>query len=271
MAPARVYNVVPKDMVPLVKQAIAAEPLKLGIAKDEGSVITTTWREGYQGNYHITRYWQERTQFRISIIPDWQNPQSQCRIEVSESTEERSNRRGDWRPNIDIYRPERCEEVLAQIEKQLPGGTKVFIAASPLGTTAPAATVIPAAPVTPAAIPAPATPATPAASAIPPLAAVPAGWRNGSASFTTTLSVADAGQRVEAAIKAMQLEVKQSKLTAIDGNMVVQGATGPEIGIVIQAETSGATRVTVSQLSGQSALSANPQLVFTKLQQELTK
>ncbi len=268
LAPARVYDVAPKDMVALVKQAIAAEPLKLGITKDEGSVITTTWREGYQGNFHITRYWQERTQFRISIIPDWQNPQTLCRVEVSEDTQERSNPRGEWRPNIDTYRPERCDEVVAQIEKQLPAGTKVSIAAGQPVSVAPVATAVPT---TPAINAAQATPGTPASPAIPTVAAVPAGWRNGSASFTTTLSVADAGQRIEATAKAMQLEVKQSKLTAIDGTMVVQGATGPEIGILIQAETSGATRVTVSQLGGQSALSANPQLVFTKLQQELTK
>lgn len=259
LAPARVYNIPPKDMVVLVKQAIAAEPLKLGVAQDEGSVITTTWREGYQGNFHIARYWQERTQFRISIIPDWNQPQSQCRIEVAESTEERSNPRGIWRPNGDTFRPERCDEVLAQIDKQVPPGTKVTVAApTSASPAAPAAPVVTAAPAAPA-------PATPAVT--PP---IPVGWRHGSGSFTTTLSVADAGRQIEAAVKAMQLEIKQSKLTAIDGAMVTQGATGPEIGITIQAETSGATRVTVSQLGDPSVTSANPQLVFAKLQQELT-
>ena len=250
MAPARVYNVVPKDMVELAKQAIAAEPLKLGVAKDEGSVITTTWQEGYQGNYHITRYWQERTQFRISIIPDWQNLQSQCRVEVTENTQERSNPRGEWRQNLGTARPERGEEVLAQIDKQLPGGMKVLGAAGPVAIAAPVAAV-----------------AAAGAAAL----AVPAGWHNGSGSFSTTLSVADAGQRIEAALKAMQLEIKQSKLTTIDGTMVVQGATGSEVGITIQSETSGATLVTVSQLGGLGGVSANPQLVFAKLQQELMK
>ena len=259
--PGRAYSVAPKDMVPLVKQAIAAEPLKLGVAQDEGSTLTTTWREGYRGNFHIARYWQERTQFRISIIPDWQNPQTQCRVEVTDNTEERSNSRGEWRRNNDTARPERCEEVLAQIDKQVPPGTKVLMA------TGQVASVTPVAPVAPVAAGAPVAAVVPIA----PVAVVPAGWGNGSGSFTTTRSVADAGRQVEAVAKAMQLEIKQSKLTAIDGTMVVQGATGPEIGITIQGETSGATRVTVSQLGKQSSASPNPQLVFAKLQYELTR
>ena len=249
--PVRLYNIGPKEMVPLVKQAIGAEPLKLSIAQDEGNILTTTWREGYRGNFHIARYWHERTQFRISIIPDWQNPQSQCRVEVTENTQERSNPRGEWRQNLGTARPERGEEVLAQIDKQVPGGAKVLGMAGPVATAAPVAAVAVAA----------------GAAAL----AVPAGWHNGSGSFSTTLSVADAGQRIEAALKAMQLEIKQSKLTTIDGTMVVQGATGSEVGITIQSETSGATLVTVSQLGGLGGVSANPQLVFAKLQQELMK
>lgn len=260
MAPGRIYNIAPKDMVVMVKQAIAAEPLKLSVAQDQGSALTTTWREGYRGNFHITRYWQERTQFRINIIPDWQNPQTQCRIEVTESTEERSNPRGDWRPNGTTFYPERCDEVLAQIDKQVPPGTKVLMATGQAASVTPVVTV---APVAAGAAVAPVTFA--------PVAVVPAGWSNGSGSFTTTRSVADAGRQVEAVVKAMQLEIKQSKLTAIDGTMVVQGATGPEVGITIQGETSGATRVTVSQLGNQSAVSPNPQLVFARLQHELTR
>jgi hypothetical protein len=261
LAPARVYSIAPKDMVILVKHAIAAEPLQLGVAQDEGSVLTTTWRE-YRGNFHILRYWQERTQFRINIIPDWQNPQTECRIEIAESTQERSNRRGDWRPNADTFRPERCEEVLTQIDKEIPPGTKVSAAAAPAPTVAPVASNTAASPATPVA------PAVPAVAATP---AVSAGWRHGAGSFTTTFSVADAGRQIETVIKTMQLEIKQSKLTAIDGVLVAQGATGPEVSITIQAETSGATRVTVSQLGDQSVVSANPQLVFARLQQELTK
>lgn len=260
-----VYNIAPKDMVGVVKQAIAAEPLKLTVVEDQGAVVTTDWRDGYQGNFHIARYWQERTRFRIAVIPDFQNPQSQCRIEVTEVTEERSNPRGDWRHNSDTTRPERCAQVVAQIDSHVPAGV---IASSPaLTSVAVAPAAVPA--VAPIAAPSHSVAATAAPAALAPLA--PADWVNGSGRFTTTLSVADAGQRIDAVIKAMQLEIKQSKLTAIDGTMTVQGATGPEIGIVIQAETSGVTLVTVSQLDSTKAISANGPLIFSRLQQELTK
>lgn len=264
-APAQAsFSIAPRDMLPLVKQAIAAEPMNLAVAQDQGSVLVTSWREGYRGNFHIARYWQERTQFRISVIPDWQDPQNRCRIEITENTEERSNTRGEWRRNGDTTRPERSEELLRQIESHLPGGTAAVV--TPVLAPAPAAAAASPAP-------APAPTVTPQAPAPMPAAAsttsTPRGWNGHAGTLTTTLSVADAGQRVDRTVKAMALNVHQSNLTAIDGLIVVQGATGPEITITIQADPSGVTTLKVTQANAPA--SANGAMIFARLQQELTR
>ena len=52
---------------------------------------------------------------RITVIPDFDEPTAKGRIEVSEQTETRASDKHEWKPAVDVQRPERAKEMLAKI------------------------------------------------------------------------------------------------------------------------------------------------------------
>jgi hypothetical protein len=120
-AAPKVYKVAPKQMIDLVQQALVSPPLNLKVVTSENGVIVTDWKEGYPGNFHIARRWDERTRFRVAIVPDVNDPTSASRLEITEQTQERSNERANWTSNPSISRPERVEEVAKAIDAKIKG------------------------------------------------------------------------------------------------------------------------------------------------------
>ncbi len=114
------YNVPPKQLHQLARQAVASEPLGMAIEGDQKGVIVTGYKEGYRGDWHIARYWQERTRFRIVVIPDWEDPAGHSRLEVSEETQVRSNSQASWQDDLGVQRPERAAEVIRLISEKIP-------------------------------------------------------------------------------------------------------------------------------------------------------
>jgi hypothetical protein len=116
------FNVPPKQMLETVKKVVTDPPLSLGVQEEaNGSVLT-----GYQsfpGEWHIGRRWQERTQYRVQIIPDFDQPTGKCSVQVRENTETRAAEGMKWAPATDVTRPERAAEVLKQIQQQAGGST----------------------------------------------------------------------------------------------------------------------------------------------------
>jgi hypothetical protein len=104
----------PKDALAAAKRVVSEPPLSLGVqSADKGTIVT-----GYQsfpGAWHIGRRWQERTQYRITIIPDFDEPTAKSRLEVIEQTETRASDKHEWKPAFDIQRPERAKDMLAKI------------------------------------------------------------------------------------------------------------------------------------------------------------
>lgn len=112
----RVYKIPAKQMVQLVVDTLSADPLNVKTTIDPNGVIRTDWKEGYQGEYHIARYWQERSRFIATVVPDWQDPVGACRVDVVDDTEARSNPRAAWGEKTGLRRPERCKALIDAID-----------------------------------------------------------------------------------------------------------------------------------------------------------
>jgi hypothetical protein len=117
----REFAVAPKALLQSSKDAVAAPPLSLGVEReDKGAFIT-----GYQrfpGEWHIGRRWQERTKYRVMVIPDFDEPTSRARLQVTEQTEQRAADVQDWKPAHELSRPERAKALLDAIAKHVDAG-----------------------------------------------------------------------------------------------------------------------------------------------------
>jgi hypothetical protein len=110
------FNVPPKTMVAKVKQVVSDPPLSLGVQEEGKGTILTGYQQ-FPGDWHVARRWQERTQYRVTVIPDWDDPAGKCVLEVREQTEQRAADGMKWEQAVDVQRPERAEELLKQIQQ----------------------------------------------------------------------------------------------------------------------------------------------------------
>jgi hypothetical protein len=111
-------NVGPKPLLDQIKQAVSTAPLSLGVESQEKGVIVTGWK-AYEGDFHIARHWQERTRFRIEVIPDWDEPTGKSRVNVIAETEQRAAEGQSWDAESRVPRPARAKEILDQILAQV--------------------------------------------------------------------------------------------------------------------------------------------------------
>ena len=112
------YKVPPKEMVSLVKETIAAPPFSLSVQEERDGVILTGYPR-FPGNWNIGRRWQERTQYRISVIPDFSDPAGAARLDVREFTEQRAAEGMKWEDTGEIRRPERAKDLLDKLDAAL--------------------------------------------------------------------------------------------------------------------------------------------------------
>jgi len=230
---SRAYNVPARQLVEALPNALAAEPMKLGVAKEQNGTVQTTWKEDYRGTFHIARYWQERTRFEVSIIPDWQSPQSASRLDIREETQERSNSRAEWRHNPDVARPDRAFELLKQLESQLSAKAIASAAASP--APSPVAAVPQAAPGAPVQLPE----AQPAAATF--------DTKLGSGTLSMPVALSAAAATIEAECKAASLPLLYQHVTDKQAIYQVRKGNGPVVTIVAEARPGNLTRITVRQ------------------------
>ena len=104
----------PKETVAIIRKALNTPPIDIGITSESTGVIETGWQR-FPGTKRVWRVWQEQTRYYIRIIPDWENPESRCQINVREETQERALEGHKWKPNPEVTRPERSEALLAQL------------------------------------------------------------------------------------------------------------------------------------------------------------
>jgi hypothetical protein len=108
-----IVNLSPTKLVEVAQQALAAPPLSLSVEKVENGVVFTGWKE-YRGELHLVRYWYERTRYRITISPEFGDP-NKSRITVEDQTEEKATESQPWYQAPQTRRPERSQEVLSAI------------------------------------------------------------------------------------------------------------------------------------------------------------
>ncbi|HWE02296.1 MAG TPA: hypothetical protein VG326_07765 [Tepidisphaeraceae bacterium] len=105
----------PKEVVKLIQRNLPEPPLSLTVDSVQDGTIFTVWKE-YEGAIHIARRWRERTRFKITVLPDFNDPLTLSRVSVFDETEERPSDPQPWYPNPDLRRPERSAQVLKMIQ-----------------------------------------------------------------------------------------------------------------------------------------------------------
>ena len=110
----------PKELVEAVKQAVAQPPLELSVEQHDRGTLVTGWKR-YRGEWHIARYWQERTRYRIDVSPDFDEPLARSRLSVVAETEQRAAEGQRWDREARVPRPARAESTLKSILERVRG------------------------------------------------------------------------------------------------------------------------------------------------------
>ena len=115
-SPTQTYRLPPKQLLQTVKDVLSAPPLSVGVVEEkDGSILT-----GYQsfpGDFHVARRWQERTRYRVTVIPDFDSPTARARLTVVEETQTRATDGQTWQMAPDVTRPDRANDVLHEVER----------------------------------------------------------------------------------------------------------------------------------------------------------
>ena len=83
------FDLPPKELLARVKQALSEPPINVTVAEENKGSILTGYR-AFPGEFRVARRWQERTRYRIRIIPDFDEPTKRSQIVITENTEQRA-------------------------------------------------------------------------------------------------------------------------------------------------------------------------------------
>jgi hypothetical protein len=108
----------PKELVDAVSRVVTEPPLSLGVEGRNKGTVVTGWKR-YRGDWHIGRYWQERTRYRIEVAPDWDEPLARSRLTVTAETEQRAAEGQRWDREPRLPRAGRAAGTLSAILSQL--------------------------------------------------------------------------------------------------------------------------------------------------------
>jgi hypothetical protein len=112
-------NQPPKELVQTLQHVIAAPPISLDVEQPDARTVLTGWKR-YRGDFHIGRYWQDRTRYRIEVSPDWDEPLARSRLAVTAETEQRAAEGQRWDREPRVPRPQRARDMLKTILDNLP-------------------------------------------------------------------------------------------------------------------------------------------------------
>lgn len=112
------FSVAPKAMVDTVRQVVSAAPISIPVESVDKGVLITGYQR-FPGEWHILRRWQEQTRYRIAIIPDWDEPTSKCKLQVTEETQTRATDGQTWDNAPELDRQDRSRELLKQIQQRV--------------------------------------------------------------------------------------------------------------------------------------------------------
>jgi hypothetical protein len=110
------FDVAPKEMVQKIQQVLSTPPLSIGAESVEHGSILSGW-QAFPGEWHVLRQWQERTRYRITVSPDFDEPLKRCMVQVRDFTEQRASDGMKWESSEPLPRPQRAVDLLEQIKK----------------------------------------------------------------------------------------------------------------------------------------------------------
>jgi hypothetical protein len=117
-----VFDMPPKELVAQVKQVLSSPPLNIGVAEESNGSILSGYQR-FPGEFRVARRWQEQTRYRVTVIPDFDQPTRKATLTITESTEQRAAEGMKWE-SIDVLpRPERAAELLRQIQQRIGSAT----------------------------------------------------------------------------------------------------------------------------------------------------
>jgi hypothetical protein len=108
----------PKQLLQDVRRVVTSPPLSLGVEGEDRGTLVTGWTR-FRGDWHIGRHWQERTRYRVEVIPDWDEPTGRARLRVTAETEQRAAEGQRWDREPRVPRPQRAKEMLRRILEHL--------------------------------------------------------------------------------------------------------------------------------------------------------
>jgi hypothetical protein len=118
------FDIAPSQMAKDVKQIVSTPPISLPYEDEQDGQIVTGWQP-FRGEFHIARFWYERTRYHITVIPDFNDPSHRSRIQVADETQQRPEESGfnqeaqRWSAAPDLHRSDRSTALLQQVETQL--------------------------------------------------------------------------------------------------------------------------------------------------------
>ena len=117
-APSMSYHVPPKELIAIVKDVVSSPPLSIGVQEEKDGSILTGW-QSFPGDWHVARRWQERTQYRITVIPDFNDPTHSGRISVQQYTDTRASEGMKWNADPDVQRAGRADDMLKTLDQAI--------------------------------------------------------------------------------------------------------------------------------------------------------
>ncbi len=115
-------DVPPKELAETLNRVVWEPPVSLSVEEADRGVLVTGWKR-HRGEWHIGRYWQERTRYRVEVSPDWDEPLKRSRLRVTAETEQRAAEGQRWDREPRVPRPGRARAVLERILQRIRSST----------------------------------------------------------------------------------------------------------------------------------------------------
>src|SRR6202041_1254092 len=93
-----VYSIPARELVIDVQKIVSGPPISLTAENQGNGSLLTGWQEPFHGDFHIVRYWHERTRYHITAVPDFSDPAHRSRLQITDESEQRPDENG---PNVE--------------------------------------------------------------------------------------------------------------------------------------------------------------------------
>jgi hypothetical protein len=107
------------QLLGVAKKVVTSPPYSLAIEEENKGRLVTSF-QNFQGDWHIVRYWPQRTRYTVSIARDFDHPADHSRLDVTIETQEQVagamvNGQPKWSHDPDNDHPERAAHLAQAI------------------------------------------------------------------------------------------------------------------------------------------------------------